>query len=148
MNAAKILWGQVRLISTVALAFVWAAIESVAWAWHSSLSSAGPGSRYLVGAKARIDQANGDTRVEPTRAGYVNAIQVHPFADGVLYQVYAALADPVDSLPLDQRVTIGNGGEKPFALQREDHAILHRRSPGNDRDVNDSIARPGGEPLP
>ena len=31
MNATKILWGQVLLVSAVALAFVWAATESVAW---------------------------------------------------------------------------------------------------------------------
>ena len=30
-------------------------------------------------------------RVAPTREGYVNAIQVWPFTDGALYQVYAAV---------------------------------------------------------
>ncbi len=39
---------------------------------------------------ARVDQANGAARVQPTRAGYLNAIQVYPFSDGALYQVYAA----------------------------------------------------------
>ena len=34
--------------------------------------------------------ANGAARVQPTRAGYLNAIQVYPFSDGALYQVYAA----------------------------------------------------------
>jgi type IV secretion system protein VirB9 len=46
--------------------------------------------------KARVDQANGEARVEPTRAGYVNAIQVYPFADGALYQVYAAPGEITD----------------------------------------------------
>lgn len=46
--------------------------------------------------RARVDQANGDARVEPTRAGYVNAIQVYPFADGALYQVYAAPGEITD----------------------------------------------------
>jgi type IV secretion system protein VirB9 len=49
-----------------------------------------------VDPKARVDQANGDARVEPTRAGYVNAIQVYPFADGALYQVYAAPGEITD----------------------------------------------------
>jgi len=31
MNATKILWGQILLVSAVVLAFVWAATESVAW---------------------------------------------------------------------------------------------------------------------
>jgi type IV secretion system protein TrbG len=39
---------------------------------------------------ARVDQANGEARVQPTRAGYINAIQVYPYSDGALYQVYAA----------------------------------------------------------
>lgn len=39
---------------------------------------------------ARVDQANGAARVQPTRAGYLNAIQAYPFSDGALYQVYAA----------------------------------------------------------
>jgi P-type conjugative transfer protein TrbG len=37
-----------------------------------------------------VDEANGVARVEPTRDGYLNAIQVYPFSDGALYQVYAA----------------------------------------------------------
>jgi type IV secretory pathway VirB9-like protein len=28
--------------------------------------------------------------MQPTRAGYLNAIQVYPFSDGALYRVYAA----------------------------------------------------------
>lgn len=39
---------------------------------------------------ARVDQANNAARVQPTRAGYLNAIQVYPWSDGALYQVYAA----------------------------------------------------------
>jgi len=31
---------------------------------------------------ARVEQANGAARVEPTRAGYSNAIQVYPYSDG------------------------------------------------------------------
>jgi type IV secretion system protein VirB9 len=45
---------------------------------------------------ARVDQANGAARVQPTRAGYLNAIQVYPFSDGALYQVYAAPGEITD----------------------------------------------------
>jgi len=38
----------------------------------------------------RVEEANGAARVQPTRAGYINAMQVYPFSDGALYQVYAA----------------------------------------------------------
>ena len=37
----------------------------------------------------RVSKANAEARIAPTREGYVNAIQVWPFTDGALYQVYA-----------------------------------------------------------
>ena len=40
----------------------------------------------------RVSRANAEARIAPTREGYVNAIQVWPFTDGALYQVYAAVA--------------------------------------------------------
>ncbi|WP_249977385.1 P-type conjugative transfer protein TrbG [Vreelandella olivaria] len=39
----------------------------------------------------RVSRANAEARVAPTREGYVNAIQVWPYSDGALYQVYAAV---------------------------------------------------------
>jgi len=41
--------------------------------------------------KLRVSRANAEARIAPTREGYVNAIQVWPFTDGALYQVYAAV---------------------------------------------------------
>jgi len=40
--------------------------------------------------KQRVSRANEAARVAPTREGYINAIQVWPFSDGALYQVYAS----------------------------------------------------------
>lgn len=40
--------------------------------------------------KVRVSRANAEARIAPTREGYVNAIQVWPFTDGALYQVYTA----------------------------------------------------------
>jgi len=40
--------------------------------------------------RTRVARANAEARVAPTREGYVNAIQVWPFADGALYQVYTS----------------------------------------------------------
>jgi type IV secretion system protein VirB9 len=34
--------------------------------------------------------------VQPTRNGYINAVQVYPFATGALYQVYAAPGQVTD----------------------------------------------------
>jgi len=41
-------------------------------------------------AATRVSRANAEARVTPTRDGFVNAIQVWPYADGALYQVYAS----------------------------------------------------------
>ncbi|WP_430295897.1 P-type conjugative transfer protein TrbG [Pseudomonas aeruginosa] len=43
-----------------------------------------------VDEQVRVSRANQEARVAPTREGYVNAIQVWPYSDGALYQVYAA----------------------------------------------------------
>ena len=40
--------------------------------------------------KARIGNANAAARVQPVRDGFINAMQVYPFVQGALYQVYAA----------------------------------------------------------
>lgn len=40
--------------------------------------------------RLRVSRANSEARVPPTREGYVNAIQVWPWADGALYQVYTS----------------------------------------------------------
>jgi type IV secretion system protein VirB9 len=41
-------------------------------------------------AQARVEQANAEARMAPTREGYVNAIQVWPYSDGALYEVYTS----------------------------------------------------------
>lgn len=38
----------------------------------------------------RVDAANMSARQEPTRDGYVNAVQVYPFTPGALYRLYVA----------------------------------------------------------
>ncbi|MBU2232913.1 MAG: P-type conjugative transfer protein TrbG [Alphaproteobacteria bacterium] len=38
----------------------------------------------------RVQNANAAARVEPRREGYYNAIQIYPWSDGALYQVYAS----------------------------------------------------------
>lgn len=40
--------------------------------------------------KLRVSRANAEARIAPTREGYINAIQVWPYADGALYQVYTS----------------------------------------------------------
>ncbi|WP_265519146.1 P-type conjugative transfer protein TrbG [Nitratireductor luteus] len=38
----------------------------------------------------RVEDANKAATQEPTKHGYVNAVQVYPYAEGALYQLYAA----------------------------------------------------------
>jgi type IV secretion system protein TrbG len=40
--------------------------------------------------QARVAQANEDALVPPSRDGFFNAIQVWPYSDGALYQLYAS----------------------------------------------------------
>ena len=45
---------------------------------------------------ARVAEANQAARVQPTRAAYINAVQVYPFSDGALYQLYTAPGEVTD----------------------------------------------------
>jgi type IV secretion system protein VirB9 len=40
--------------------------------------------------KIRVSRANEEARIAPSKEGYVNAIQVWPFAEGALYQLYTS----------------------------------------------------------
>lgn len=40
--------------------------------------------------KTRVAHANAEARVAPSREGYINAIQVWPYSDGALYQLYTS----------------------------------------------------------
>jgi len=40
--------------------------------------------------KRRVAQANREARVQPVRAGFIDAIQVFPYNEGALYQVYTS----------------------------------------------------------
>lgn len=46
--------------------------------------------------RARVEAANSAARVQPSRSGYFNAVQVYPYADGALYQVYTAPGQVTD----------------------------------------------------
>ena len=48
------------------------------------------------GAKVRIDDANDAAKVEPSKDGYINAIQTYPYMKGALYQLYAAVNQVTD----------------------------------------------------
>lgn len=57
----------------------------------------------------RVEEANGAARVQPTRAGYINAMQVYPYSDGALYQVYAAPGQITDIALAAGEQLVGTG---------------------------------------
>lgn len=61
---------------------------------------------------ARIENANAAARIQPRREGYYNAIQIYPWSEGALYQVYAAPGQITDiALEPGESLT----GEGPIA---------------------------------
>ncbi|ERP91373.1 conjugative transfer protein TrbG [Marinobacter sp. ES-1] len=59
----------------------------------------------------RVSRANEEARMAPTREGYVNAIQVWPFTEGALYQVYSAVGrvTVIALQPGEELVTVAAG---------------------------------------
>jgi len=59
--------------------------------------------------KARISAANEAARMQPVRDGFINAVQVYPFAVGALYQVYAAPGQVTDIALQPGEQLVGSG---------------------------------------
>ncbi|MFT4162611.1 P-type conjugative transfer protein TrbG [Shinella sp.] len=59
--------------------------------------------------KARISAANEAARMQPVRDGFINAVQVYPFALGALYQVYAAPGQVTDIALQPGETLVGSG---------------------------------------
>lgn len=57
----------------------------------------------------RVEHANSAARIQPTRAGYLNAIQVYPFSEGALYQLYAAPGEITDIALQPGEKLVGSG---------------------------------------
>jgi type IV secretion system protein TrbG len=59
--------------------------------------------------RVTVAQANKEARVEPSQDGYINAVQVYPFSDGALYQVYAAPGEVTDVALQAGELLVGSG---------------------------------------
>jgi len=59
--------------------------------------------------RVRVDDANRAARVQPTRADYINAVQIYRFSDGALYQVYAAPGEVTDVILEAGEQLVGTG---------------------------------------
>lgn len=60
-------------------------------------------------ATGRVENANIAARVEPRKDGYYNAIQIYPWSEGALYQVYAAPGQ-ITSIALEPGETLTGAG--------------------------------------
>ncbi|TPI10344.1 P-type conjugative transfer protein TrbG [Mesorhizobium sp. B4-1-3] len=58
---------------------------------------------------ARVNLANQAARVQPVRDGFVNAMQVYPFVNGALYQVYASPGQITDIALQAGEELVGSG---------------------------------------
>lgn len=59
--------------------------------------------------RARVEAANKDARIQPSRSGYFNAVQVYPYSEGALYQVYAAPGQVTDIMLQPGEQLVGSG---------------------------------------
>jgi type IV secretion system protein VirB9 len=59
--------------------------------------------------RQRVEKANAAARVQPTRHGYINAVQVYPYSPGALYQVYAAPGQVTDVALQEGEQLVGSG---------------------------------------
>jgi hypothetical protein len=57
----------------------------------------------------RVAPANEAARVQPTRDGYLNAVQVYPFTEGALYKVYTAAGQVTDLALQESEQLVGSG---------------------------------------
>lgn len=71
---------------------------------HGSRAKPEPGD-----PRQRVEKANAAARVQPTRNGYINAVQVYPFTSGALYQVYAAPGQVTDVALQAGEQLVGSG---------------------------------------
>jgi len=58
---------------------------------------------------ARVAAANAAARIQPIRDDYINAIQVYPFTEGALYEVYAAPEEITDIALQPGEQLVGSG---------------------------------------
>lgn len=59
--------------------------------------------------RERVGEANAAARIEPVRDGFINAMQLYPWSDGALYQVYAAPGQVTDIALQEGEQMVGPG---------------------------------------
>ncbi|MDK2769693.1 MAG: P-type conjugative transfer protein TrbG [Sphingomonas sp.] len=68
-----------------------------------------PVSPEAADPKTRVGTANAAARMQPVREGFLNAIQLYPWAEGALYQLYAAPGQVTDIALQEGEQLVGPG---------------------------------------
>lgn len=63
----------------------------------------------LADPAARVSEANAAARMQPVRNGFINSMQVYPFVDGALYQVYTSPGQITDISLQSGEQLVGSG---------------------------------------
>ncbi|MGL4236245.1 P-type conjugative transfer protein TrbG [Tabrizicola sp.] len=82
--------------------------------------------------EARVVNANAAARVEPRREGYFNAIQIFPYSEGALYQVYASPGQ-ITNIALEPGEQLTGAG--PIAAGDTTRWIIGDTTSGSGRDA-------------
>ncbi len=88
------------------------------------------GGETATTSTGRVENANAAARVEPRREGYFNAIQIYPWSDGALYQIYAAPGQ-VTNIALEPGESLTGAG--PIAAGDTARWIIGDTESGNGR---------------
>ncbi|MBB3890606.1 type IV secretion system protein VirB9 [Phenylobacterium haematophilum] len=68
-----------------------------------------PRSAEEADPRTRVGTANAAARIEPVRDGFINAMQVYPWTDGALYQLYTAPGQVTDIMLQEGEQLVGPG---------------------------------------
>ncbi|MGX9120166.1 P-type conjugative transfer protein TrbG [Mesorhizobium sp. BHbsci] len=74
-----------------------------------SVKNSGKAKAEVADPKLRISQANEAARMQPVRDGFINAIQLYPWSEGALYQIYAAPGQVTDIALQPGEQLVGSG---------------------------------------
>ena len=88
------------------------------------------GGETATTSTGRVENANAAARIEPRREGYFNAIQIYPWSEGALYQVYAAPGQ-ITNIALEPGESLTGAG--PIAAGDTARWIIGDTESGNGR---------------
>ncbi|MAW88239.1 MAG: P-type conjugative transfer protein TrbG [Phyllobacteriaceae bacterium] len=88
------------------------------------------GGETAATSTGRVENANAAARIEPRREGYFNAIQIYPWSEGALYQVYAAPGQ-ITNIALEPGESLTGAG--PIAAGDTARWIIGDTESGNGR---------------